>query len=400
MNPAAAGVQIGDLTAQQAQAVSSVYAAVHTYSSTISTLGINVCHGKRGNTDGIAWDHPLQALIGSCQWNDEQTDVAVLDYWMSSLFLRGNLYGQIIRNAFGKPLQIVPIDPDYVFPRRVDGRISYKISNVSGQEPREMDGQTIEAIDMIHVPINWNPKVLRGIGIIAYAQVSIQSGLSLDRFAFNFFTQGATSRIVLEYPGTLDEKQANQIRENFEARISGLENSHKTALIHAGLKLHQLSLAPDECQFLESRKFTVNEVARWFGLPPSKIGGERGSGTYSNREQDAMEFVSHSIRPLCVAMEREFERKLILPSERHKFFLQFDIDALQETDVKTRFYKYEVGRRIGMFSANDCRAMEGLPRRNDPDGDSYSNPNITPTSSMPSNYDDLKGSLNENGKTE
>jgi HK97 family phage portal protein len=324
-NPLAlTGGQVGDLTAQQAQTVAAVYAAIHAYSDTISTLDLALVDRATDDADAA---HPLAAILAG-DFNREQTAQQALAYLVSSLFTRGNAYAQIVRTAGGKPLELVPLDPDTVTPKRKNGKIIYQVSTGSGEEAQEPD--ELPADDVIHVAINWQPKVLRGVSPIAYARSSIALGLALDAFGLAFFTNGAQTRVLLEAPGAVTEDQARQIVERFNANNSGLENAHRTGLLSGGVKAHTLTVAPDEAQFLETRKFTVNEIARWFGLPPSRIGGDRSSGTYSNLLQDQQAFITHSIRPVCKMFAAELERKLLLASERAAYRIAFDLDDLTE----------------------------------------------------------------------
>ncbi len=302
-----------DITAQISETLAAVYAATHAYSDGISTLPLYV---EDSETEEDAKDHPLYPILHD-EWNAEQTSQQAMDYMVRSLLLKGNAYAYIRRRANGKIAELLPQQAENVMPSRKNGQLYYETPDGAVYPP-----------DMIHVHINYSPKLLRGIAIVEYAAKSIALGRCLDDFAFKFFTQGAQPRVMLEIPGTASQEQVKQMVDSFNAANAGNENAHKTGALTGGVKLHTLTINPDDAQFLESRKFTVNEVARWFGVPASRIGGDRSSGTYANLEQDQLAFVTHSIRPVCKMFTQEFNRKLLTPAERSRYETCFDTEEI------------------------------------------------------------------------
>ncbi len=144
---------------------------------------------------------------------------------------------------------------------------------------------------------------------------------------------------MLEHPGKLNEDQARQIVDRFNENLAGPENANKTGILTGGTKLHALTIPPEDSQFLETRRFGVNEVARWFGLPPSRIGGDRSSGTYANLSQDQLAFLLHSARPVCRMFEQEFDRKLLSPADKGVVGTRFDLDGLLDMATVTKTEK-------------------------------------------------------------
>lgn len=324
--PAAVDAAVGDISAQHAQTLSSIYAGVHVYSDTISTLGLYIRKWDGEEEGDIAPEHPLFTMLRD-NFNDEQTTEQALAYMVSCYWLRGNSYAQIIRTNGGAVLGIQPLDPDCVTPRR-DNKTNKIVYDVKVSPNGNQKEGTLEASDIIHVYINYHKPTLRGVSPIAFARQAITLGLSLDNYALKFFAGGTTARTVLTPPPGTTQDQAKQMLDGFNAF---LETNNGTAVAPPGTTVTKLSLTPDECQFLQSRNFTVNECARFLTLPAYKIGGSRGSGyQYSNRADDTLELIAHSYRPVCRAFEAEFTRKLLLPSERGTVCIRFDLDELLE----------------------------------------------------------------------
>ncbi len=308
----------GEIAARQAMAVSAVYAAVHAYTEGISAIDLGPCDGESDDYDPMK-DHDLYPILHD-QMNMEETSQQAMAYLVASLFLNGNAYAQVLRTSLtGSVAEIVPLDPSTVTPKRKNGRLVYHV---------EDEKNDLAAADVVHVALNYNRKLLCGESPLTFARTTVGIGLATDSFGLSYFTQGCTSRVMLEHPAALDEKQAREVVENFTAKNSGIENMNRVGIATGGLKVHLLTMPLDDSQFLESRRFTVNEIARWFNLPPSRIGGDRSSGTYANLQQDQMAFITHSLRPVCRMFEQEFNRKLLSPAERGTVAIRFDLDDL------------------------------------------------------------------------
>jgi HK97 family phage portal protein len=162
------------------------------------------------------------------------------------------------------------------------------------------------------------------------------------------------------------EAEAN-LRESFERVHAGLDGAHRVAILEDGVGFKTLSVPPEDAQFLETRKYTVTDIARAFGVPPSMI-GDLERATYSNVEQQSMNFVQHSLRPLLVRFEQEFNRKLF--TRGRGFFCEHSLDALLRGDLATRYGAYSTGLAGGFLSVNDVRRYENLNPLG-PEGDAH-----------------------------
>ncbi len=310
---------VGEIAAMQSMTVAAVYAAVHAYADTISTVDLGTSDATTDEFEPVK-THPMWKMLNA-EMNDEETSQQAMAYLVSSLFLRGNAYGQIVWSNLGRVLAINPLDPAKVTPKRVNKNLVYEVQG---------EDTPLQPSEMIHVHLNYDRVKLQGFSPIAYARATVGLGIALDNFGLSFFSNGAQTRTMLEYPGKLTKDQAKQIVEDFNQGNAGPENAQKTGVVSGGMKVHTLTMPMDDSQFLETRKFGVNEIARFFNLPASRIGGDRSSGTYANLEQDQKAFLAHSVRPVCRMFEQEFNRKLLTPQERQSVTVKFDLDDLME----------------------------------------------------------------------
>ncbi len=266
--PAMGGV-VGDIEAKQSMTLAAVYAAVHAYADTISTVDLGTCDATTDEFVPVK-THPMWTLLNA-EMNDEETSQQAMAYLVSSLFLRGNACGQIIWSNLGRALAINPLDWTKVTPKREGGRLVYHV---------EGEKTPLQASEVIHVPLNYDRTRLQGISPIGFARSAIGLGIALDNFGLSFFSNGAQTRIILEVAGKVTKDQAQQLIQDFNQGNAGPENAHKTGLTHSGMKIHQLTMPMDDSQFLETRKFGVNEIARFLNLPASRIGGGFTVGSF------------------------------------------------------------------------------------------------------------------------
>ncbi len=170
---------------------------------------------------------------------------------------------------------------------------------------------------------------------------------------------GARPSGVLMHPESLSEEAQKRLERKFDQRYSGVENTGKTILLEEGMKYEQIGVPPEEAQFLESRKYSVTEIARIFGVPPHMI-ADLEHATFSNIESQDINFAKHSIMPECVNWEQELMRKLIRDDEHDQYEIEFVMDGLVRGDIESRYKAYAIGRQWGFLNANDIRAKENM----------------------------------------
>ncbi len=197
-----------------------------------------------------------------------------------------------------------------------------------------------------------------GLSPIAQAREAVGLSLATEEYGAKFFGNGARPGGVLEHPGIL--KDPEKLRESWNKVYQGTRNSHKVAVLEEGMKYHTIGIAPEDAQFLETRKYQVNEICRIFRVPPHLV-GDLERATFSNIEHQSIEFVQHTIRPWLVRWEQAISRSLLDEKERLLYFAKFNVDGLMRGDYKSRMEGYAVGRQNGWLSANDIRGLEDLP---------------------------------------
>jgi HK97 family phage portal protein len=191
------------------------------------------------------------------------------------------------------------------------------------------------------------------------AKNAIGLAIAAEEYGSKFYANGAAPSGVLEHPGVL--KDPAKLRDSWTQTFGGSSNSNKVAVLEEGVKYTPISIAPNEAQFLETRKFQINEIARIFRVPPHMV-GDLEKSSFSNIEQQSLEFVKYTLEPWLVRWEQSMERVLISPNEKSRCFIKFNVDGLLRGDYQSRMEGYATARQNGWMSANDIRELENLDR--------------------------------------
>lgn len=200
---------------------------------------------------------------------------------------------------------------------------------------------------------------LIGHSPIAMAKNAIGLSIAAEEYGSSFFSNSGTPSGVLEHPGVL--KEPEKVRDAWNKAYGGSGNAHKVAVLEEGMKFNPISINPQEAQFLETRKFQVNEICRIFRVPPHMI-ADLEKSSFNNIEQQSLDFVTNTIRPWLVRIEQSIFQQLLNESEQEKYFAKFNVDGLLRSDFQSRMNGYAVGRQNGWLSANDIRELEDLNR--------------------------------------
>lgn len=218
--------------------------------------------------------------------------------------------------------------------------------------------------DVLHIPgLGFDGLV--GYSPIAMAKNSIGMAIACEEYGARFFSNGAAPGGVLEHPGTVKEPQ--KIRDSWNKSFMGTPNSHSIAVLEEGMKYTPIGISPNEAQFLETRKFQINEIARIFRVPPHMV-GDLEKSSFSNIEQQSLEFVKYTLDPWVSRWEQSMVRSLLLPNEKKEYFVKFNVDGLLRGDYQSRMNGYATARQNGWMSANDIRELENLDRIPKEDG--------------------------------
>lgn len=371
-----AGVRV---TPDTALTVGAVFACVRILAETIAALPLLIYERLPGGGKQRATNHPLFFLLHD-QPNAWQSSFEWREMSMGHLALRGNAYSRILPGPRGFVDQLVPLHPDRVTvlrepegPQGRPGRILYQV--------RREDGTAFTLLpdEVFHVR-GLSSDGVTGLSIVGLARETIGLAMAVESYGARFFSQNSTPRGVLKVDGKLSSEAKDRLRRQWQEAQAGLGNAHRVAVLEAGLEWQSIGLSNEDSQFLESRKFSVNDIARWFRIPPHMV-GDLDRATFSNIEQQSLEFVVHTILPWLRRWEQAISRDLILARER--FFAEFLVDGLLRGDVRSRFEAYRIGREIGVYSVNDILELEN---RNPigPEGDTRLQPlNMAPLGATP-----------------
>lgn len=349
------------VTAQTAIQLSTVYACVRVVSETVASLPLGVYEATDdGNLK--AGDHPLYHLLHD-EPNAEMTSFVFREVMLAHLLLYGNSYSQIIRSGKNTVVGLYPLLPDHMdVDRDSKGNLTYTYTT--------SDGKTvvIKPQDILHIP------GLGFDGIIGYSPIALEKnaiglGIASEEYGSKFFSNGARPSGILTHPNTVKNPKA--VRESWNSAYGGSSNSNRVAILEEGMTFTPLSIPNNEAQFLETRKFQVDEICRIFRVPPHLVGNLEHA-TFSNIEHQSIDFAVHTIRPWLVRIEQSMNRALFTDQEKGRFYVQFNIDGLMRGDYKSRMEGYAIARQNGWMSANDIRALENQnPIPKEEGGDAY-----------------------------
>ena len=277
------------------------------------------------------------------------------------MLIYGNAYAQIIRNGRGDVLGLYPLMPDKIkVDRDEKNRLIYIYSRYDEANPnlKEQGDIILYADEVLHIPgLGFDGLV--GYSPIAMAKNAIGLAIAAEEYGSKFYANGASPSGVLEHPGTL--KDPSKVRDSWNAAFAGSGNSHRVAVLEEGLKYTPISISPNEAQFLETRKFQIDEIARIFRVPPHMV-GDLEKSSFSNIEQQSLEFVKYTLEPWIVRWEQSISRSLLSRNEKSSYFVKFNVDGLLRGDYASRMSGYATARQNGWMSANDIRELENLDR--------------------------------------
>jgi HK97 family phage portal protein len=351
------GKSVNEHTAMQ---MTAVYSCVRILSETVAGLPLHVYkyNDKGGKEKHLA--HPLYKLLHD-EPNPEMTSFAFRETLMSHLLLWGNAYSQVIRNARGEVVALYPLMPNKMtVDRDSNGRLFYLYQRSSEDAPSlGKDSQVyLSPSDVLHIPgLGFDGLV--GYSPIAMAKNAVGLAIATEEYGAKFFANGAAPGGVLEHPGTIKDPQ--KVKDSWNSAYQGSGNAHRVAVLEEGMKYQPIGVSPEQAQFLETRKFQINEIARIFRIPPHML-ADLEKSSFSNIEQQSLEFVKYTLVPWVVRWEQSMCRTLLMESEKPTVFIKFNVDGLLRGDYASRMNGYATARQNGWMSANDIREMENLDR--------------------------------------
>lgn len=328
-------------------AISAVYACVNLIARNLATLPLSV-YKAAGEASLKNPTHPLHWLL------HDQPNPAMTSFdWRCATFanelLWGNAFTWIQRDVTGKPMALYPLRSDRMTVE-VDGS---EVSYVYRSGSRQVRYDASEIIHHKHFTLDG----VMGISPIEQARRTLQMSQAVEQFGTALFQNGARPSGVLSHPGQLSAEAAQKLRENFDRVYSGPDKAGKLIVLEEGLAYSQISINPVDAQFLESRKFSISEVCRIFGVPEALV-GQIDRPTYGSLADMKDHFLTFTLLPIIKSFEQSLNAKVFGAGSQH--YAKLNFDGFLRADQKTRFEAYKLGREMGVYSVNDIRRLEEM----------------------------------------
>lgn len=336
------------VTPQGALAISAVYACVRVIAETIASLPLHVYRYRDDGGKEKTPSHPLYTRLHD-RPNPQMSSFTFRETMVTHQLLWGNCYAEVERNNANMPAALWPIHPSRVRVVIEQGRKVFLV-RVNAGEVR------LSADEVLHIPaLSLDGYV--GLSPVETARRSLGLSAATEIYGAKFFGSGSRPNGALLFEGKLTKESKDRLREEWQGLYGGLENAHKTPILDQGVTFQAMGIPPETAQFLETRSFQTTEIARIFRVPPHLI-ADLDRATFSNIEQQSLEFVIHTIRPWLVRWEQTLNWDLF--GGRSPFFCEFVVEGLLRGDIASRYAAYAVGRQNGWLSGNDIRTLENL----------------------------------------
>ena len=352
--PTTSGKTVNEFTAMQTTAV---YSCVRILAEAVASLPLHVYRYKENGKERV-YNHHLYHILHN-EPNTEMSSFVFRETLMSHLLIWGNAYAQIIRDGAGRVVALYPLLPNKMtVSRDKNGENYYIYTTTSDENPNFKDygSVVLRKQDVLHIPgLGFDGLV--GYSPIAMAKNAVGMTIATEEYGASFFANGANPGGVLEHPGVL--KDPKKVRDSWNEVYRGTANAHKIAVLEEGMKYQQIGIPPEEAQFLETRKFQINEIARLYRIPPHMV-GDLEKSSFSNIEQQSLEFVKYTLDPWVIRWEQAMQRSLLLPKEKQEFFIRLNVDGLLRGDYQSRMNGYAIGIQNGFLCPNDVRELENM----------------------------------------
>lgn len=363
--PSASGVSVNEKTAMR---FSAVYACVRILSETLASMPIILYRdrkkGDKSSGKDRAVEHPLYDLLKTAP-NDEIPSMILKETLMSHVVLSGNGYTQVRRNRRDEivDLNLLPWTQVEVKRNIETLKIEYWV-NDRGKQIK------LNPLEVFHIP-GLGFDGVKGYSPIRMAQEAVGLGLAAEEFGARFFSNGANAGGIVEYEGRMKDEAKTEFRKAFNEKYAGLGKSGGLIFLENGSKFTKLAIPNNEAQFLETRKFQIEEIARIYRVPLHLL-QNLDRATNNNIEHQSLEFVMYTMLPWFTRWEQFINFKLLTKKERQEgYFAEFLINALLRGDAKSRAYMYHLMRQDGIMNADEWRELENMNPQEDGTGKLY-----------------------------
>ena len=334
-------------TTDKALTLSAVWCAIRLLAESVSSLPCSVYY-KEANGDKVeATNDKIYNLI-KYKPNNYQNKITFFEYIMMCICTTGNSYVQIVRDEAGSPVQLIPLNPDSVDVVINEGELFYQLEGAG----------VLDSADVLHFKTITEDGII-GISPVDQCKNALTWGLNVEEFGSTFFKNGAKPSSVLSTDRALSETAIQRLKNSFNSSYAKLSQSNSTIILEEGLSFKPISISPEQAQFLASRQFSIEEVARIFNVPPHML-KDLTKSSFNNIEMQSQEFVTYTLMPYITRIENEINLKLFRTNEIGYKFIEFNVNGLLRGDVKSRNEAYKTAITNGYMSINEVRQKENL----------------------------------------
>ena len=342
---------------QTAVTIATVFACVRVLSEDLAKIPLEVLEDLGPDESRPAPDQPAYRLL-NIEPNPEMDAMILRETATAQMLLWGNGYLEVVRNGAGMPVEVWPLlsgncVPMRVYDRGAWGRVVYSYQDPEGRRKPAR----IPAEDVIHLKCLGGDGTM-GWSVVRMARESFGLSAAADGFGAAFFGNGARPGGVLEHPGKLNPAAQDTIRASWNKIHGGVDNANNIAILAEGMKFSPYSMPNNEAQFLETRRFQVEEICRWFRVPPQKV-ADHSRSTFGNVEEINAQYADDSLGGWMRRWEGEGRRKLFTQDQMMRYRLEHNEAELRRGRLKDRYDSYAIGRQWGWLSPNDILRMEG-----------------------------------------
>ena len=336
---------------------SAVFACVRVLSESVASLPIDIIKDVNGDKT-VDKDHPVYKLLAQ-KPNNYMTSFTWRQILMTNLVLNGNSYFNIIRDTSARPVSLEYIPSENVDVKLQGGEIFYEIKEGGDGFGPTVESKIIKHDDMLHFQ-GLSYDGIKGRSVIETHRDSFGLSIAANKYGGAYYGNASSPSGILSHPGKLSKEAADRLKFSWNSSYgNGPMNAHKTAILEEGMSFKPVSMNPEDADFLNTRKFQVTEIARIFRVPPHMI-GDLDRATFTNIEQQGIDFLTHTLRPYLINLEEELERKLFRENEQDTYKIMFNANGMLRGDSEARAKFYKDMSSIGVLSINDIRRMENM----------------------------------------
>lgn len=335
---------------ESAKGLSTYFACIRNGAEDIAKLPLVVYERTENGGKKRAQNNPIYTLLDETP-NGEMGAMTFRETLQGWAFAAGNGYAEIQRSGSGAPIALWPIHWSRVTVERANEELVYKIRNDNGTQT------ILTQFEIFHIrgvgdgPVGWS--------VLRCASESIGLGLAAQKYGASFFGKGAAIKGVLSHPMQLSPEAGQRLRDSWRKTYAG-PGAEQVAILEEGMKFEKLGAPPEEAQFLETREFQVEDICRWFRMPPNKVGHFKRAQGWTSLELSNTDYVVDTLFPWCRRWEEEIQRKLFTASERSRFFAEHLFEGLLRGDAAARAAFYKAMQEMGAMNSNEIRARENL----------------------------------------